>query len=106
MGGRTLSLKHEIPWSVTLNKESMSLVMNLHVLGDASIVARCAVLYVIVHQPSVTIQGLVVCKSPISKRNLTIPRLELVSAHMASNSIENISSIEALEYKINHCVGR
>ena len=43
----------------------------------------------VVHQPSVTIHGLFVSKSRISKKNLNIPRLELVSASMASNLIEN-----------------
>ena len=56
------------------------------------IVASCAVVYAVVHQPSVTIQGLVVSKSRFCKKNLTIPRLELVSAHMASNLIENVKA--------------
>ena len=62
----TSSLKNEIPRSVTLNKESITAVDN--VFGDASIVASCAVVYEVVHQPSVTNQGLVVSKSHISKK--------------------------------------
>ena len=59
--------------------------VDLHVFADASIVTSCAVVYTVVHQPSITNQGLVGSKSRISKKNLIIPRLELVSAHMASN---------------------
>ena len=79
----TLNFKNEIPRSVAL-KGSITAV-NLHVFGDASIVASYAVVYAVVHEPSATNQGLVVSKSRISKKNLIIPRLELVSAHMASN---------------------
>ena len=56
--------------------------VDLHAFCDASMVANCTVVYAVVHQPSVTNQGLVVSKSRISKKNLTIPRLELVSVHM------------------------
>ena len=38
-----------------------------------------------VHQASITNQGLAVSKFFISKKTLIIPRLELVSAHTASN---------------------
>ena len=68
----TLNLKNEIPKSVTLNMESITAV-DLYLFGDASIVAICAVVYAVVHQPSVTKQRLVVSKSRISKKNLTIP---------------------------------
>lgn len=43
----------------------------------------------VVHQPSVTIHGLVVSKSCISRKSFNIPRLEIASADIASNSIEN-----------------
>ena len=87
----TSSLKNEIPRSVALNKESMTAV-DLHIFGDAKVVASCVVVYVVVHQSSVTDQGLVVSKSRISKKDLTIPRLELVSAHIASNLTENVKA--------------
>ena len=86
-----LSFKNEIPRSVALNKESITAV-DLHVFGEASIVGSCAVIYAVVHQPSVTNQRLVVSKSCISKKNLTIFRLELVSAHVASNLTENVKA--------------
>ena len=61
----TSSLKNEISRSVAINKESIT-VIDLHVLSDASIAASCAGVYVVVHQPSETNQGLVVSKSYIS----------------------------------------
>ena len=48
--------------------------------------------YIVVHQPSVTNQGFVVTESRISEKNLTTLRLELASAHMASNLIENVKT--------------
>ena len=87
----TSSPQNEIPRLVALNKESITAV-DLYVFGDASIVPSCAVVYAIVHQPLVTNQGLVVSKPRISKKNLTIPRLELVSANMASNLIEDVKA--------------
>ena len=76
---------------MALNKESI-IAVELHVFGDVSIVASCAVVYVVVHQPSVTNQGLVVSKSRISKNNFAIPRLELVSEHMASDLVEYVKA--------------
>ena len=78
----TSSFKNEIPKSVELNKESITAV-DLHVFDEASIIASYAVVYAVVHQPSVTNQGLVVNKFCNSKKNPTIPRLKLVSVHMA-----------------------
>ena len=85
----TSSLKNELQRSVALDKESITAV-KFHVFDDASITESCAVVYAVIHQPSITNQGLVVSKSRISKRNLTIRRLELVLEHIASNLIENV----------------
>ena len=45
----TSNLNNEVPRSVAINKEFITAV-NLPVLGDASIVASCAVVYAVVHQ--------------------------------------------------------
>ena len=79
----TLSLKNEIPRSAPLNKESTTAV-DLHVFGDTSIAASCALVYGVVYQPSVTKQGSVVSKSCVSKK--------LVLADMASDLIENVKA--------------
>ena len=86
----------EIPRSIPTHKESITSV-DLHVFGDASIIANCAAVYAVVNQPPAISKGLVASKSRISKRDLTIPRLELVSTHMACNLVSNVKS--ALKYR-------
>ena len=83
----TSNFKTELPRSITLNKESIN-----PFFGDASIAASCTAVYTVVHQSSVTNQRLIARKSCISKRNFTISRLGLVSAHLASNLIENVKA--------------
>ena len=80
----------ETPRSILTHEESITSV-DLHVFGDASVVANCAAVYAVVNQPSAVNQGLT-SKSRISKRDLTVPRLELVSTHMACNLISNMKS--------------
>ena len=48
--------------------------------------------YAVVNQPSAISQGIEASKSHISKRDLTVPRIELVSMHMACNLISNVKS--------------
>ena len=68
--------------------------IDLHVFGDASILANCAEVYAVVYQPSITNNGLLVSKSRISKKDVTIPRLEIVvSTHMGSNLVSNVLSV-------------
>ena len=54
-----------------------------------------AAVYTVVEQPSGRNQGLDTAKSGLSKKGLTIPHLELVSGHMATNLVYNVE--EALE---------
>lgn len=63
----------------------------LHAFADASKDGVSAVLYAVVQQGGEINQGLLASKSRLSKKNLTIPRLELVAAHMAANILENSS---------------
>ena len=81
-------IKTEIPRSIPLNIESVT-SLDLHVFGDASVLANCAAVYAVITQPNSINQGLVTSKSRISKKNLTIPRLKLVSAHMSANLVTN-----------------
>ena len=64
----------------------------LHAFGDASSKGVCAVVYAVVHQQEKVTQGLVCAKSRIAKRNLTIPRLELIAGHMAVNLVVNVKT--------------
>ena len=65
-------------------------MVDSHVFGDASVLGCCAAAYVVVHQPSDVNQGLIASKSRLSKRDMTIPRLELIAAHIATNLAANI----------------
>ena len=47
-------------------------------------------MFAIVRQAQGTQQGLVTAKSRLAKQGLTIPRQELVSAHMTANLISNV----------------
>ena len=66
--------------------------VTLHAFGDASIHGVAAAVYAVVQQKEGTTQGLVCAKARLAKRNLTIPRLELVSGHMAVNLATNARS--------------
>ena len=69
--------------------------ISLHVFGDASGVGVAAAAFTVVTQPSGVTQGIVAAKARLAKQGLTIPRLELVACHMATNLANNVK--EALE---------
>ena len=50
-----------------------------------------ALVYLVIHQDEWINQGLLTAKSRLSKRDLTMPRLELVASHMTSNLIDNVA---------------
>ena len=60
----------------------------LHAFGNASAKGVSAV-YTIVHQDQGVIQQFVSAKSRLAKKNLAVPRLELVSGHMVVNLVTN-----------------
>ena len=62
----------------------------LHSFRDASSQGVCAAVYAVVKEESGTNQGLITAKSRLAKQNLTIPRLELVAGHMATNIAVNV----------------
>ena len=53
--------------------------------GDVSLLGTCALAYAVMQQPSSIREGLITSKSRLSKKQKTIPRLELVAAQMAAN---------------------
>ena len=66
--------------------------VHLHLFADASILACCAAVVAgVEHEAGVT-KGLLTSKSRISKRSISIARLELVSGHMAVNMAKNLST--------------
>ena len=64
--------------------------MELHSFGDASERGVGAAVYAVVRQPSGNTQRLVVAKNRLAKQGLTIPRLELIAVHMATNLLINV----------------
>ena len=64
--------------------------IDLHLFADASSLACSAATIALVKQDTGTVQGLLTSKSRISKRNTTMPRLELVVGHMATNMANNV----------------
>ena len=79
-----LPQKIEFPRSIPSFKEDIKEV-TLHAFADASKEGTSAAIYAVVKQETAVSQGLLCSKSRLSKKSLTIPRLELVSALMATN---------------------
>ena len=64
--------------------------VDLHVFATASSLACCAATLALVEHESGLIKGLLTSKSRISKRGISIARLELISGHMAASLARNI----------------
>ena len=64
----------------------------LHAFGDASTNGVGAAVYSVVRQKSGVTQSLVTAKARLAKKDLTVPRSELVSAHMATNLVMNVKN--------------
>ena len=102
---RNLPHKVEVPQSLPRFKEPMEAV-ELHAFGDTSGVGILAAVYAVITQVSGMSTGLVAAKSRLAKENLTIPRMELVPAHMAANLVENVrAAIEGYPINSVHSVG-
>ena len=86
---QNLSNEITIPRSLTSGHEKVTEVC-LHAFGDASNKGCCAAVYAVVKNRDKQSQGLTASKSRIARKNTSIPRLELVSAHMAANLVDNI----------------
>ena len=80
---------YEVPRSLAPYQQPVAAI-TLHAFGDASKTGVAAAVYAVVEQAEGTTQGLVCAKSRLAKRNLTIPRLELVAGHMAVNLAANV----------------
>jgi len=80
-----------IPRCIPQYKDEITSI-ELHGFSDASISGCCATVYAVVKQEEEVAQGLLVAKSRLAKRDLTIPRLELVGCHMTTNLLQNTSN--------------
>ena len=86
-----LPSEQQVPRPIVHHREKVQEV-ELHSFGDASISGVGAAVYAVVRQESGTTQRLVAAKGRLAKQNLTIPRLELVGAHMATNLLINVGN--------------
>ena len=84
----SLIQKIEIPRSIVQSNSVTKI--DLHVFCDSSKTGSCAEGYIVAHHPKGSSQGLIASKSCLAKQNTTIPRLELIVSHMASNLVQNL----------------
>lgn len=63
--------------------------VKLHSFGDGSKLGVGAAVYAVVGQEMGATQRLVAAKARLAKGGLSIPRLELVAGHMATNLLTN-----------------
>ena len=83
-----LNIKIEIPRSISVRETITNI--EIHLFSDASINRLCTVAYAVIYQPNKISQSLIISKSRLAKRNLTIPSLELIAAQMSANLSQNI----------------
>ena len=81
--------KVEIPRSLAQHQERI-VGIDLHGFGDASNLGVASAVFAVIRQAQGAQQSLVTAKSRLAKQGLTIPRQELVSAHMTVNLINNV----------------
>ena len=81
--------KVEIPHSLAQHQERI-VGIDLHGFGDASNKGVASAVFAVVRIAQGTQQSLVTAKSRLAKQGLTIPRQELVCAHMTANLISKV----------------
>ena len=60
--------------------------------SDVSLTGVCTVAYAVVNQQIIFGQNLITSKSRLARKNLSIPPLRLVAAHMSANLAENLKT--------------
>ena len=86
---RNLPNKVEVSQSLARFREPVEGVV-LHAFCDTSGSGISSAVYAVFTQASGVSKGLIAAKSRLTKKNLTIPRLELVAAYMAANLVDNV----------------
>jgi hypothetical protein len=93
--------RYTVPRTLVPNQQPI-LSLSLHAFGDAS--KDGVAVSAVIEQENGETQGLVCSKSRIEKRNLAIPRLQLVSADMAGNLVTNVeTAIGNEKVTLVHC---
>ena len=75
--------------ALTYAQEPMNEI-EVHAFGDARKNGVCTTVHPVMRQPSCVNQRLVTAKARLTKQGMTIPRLELVSVHMAASLVTNV----------------
>ena len=99
--------QRQLPESISVPRcVSMKAVkdIQLHGFGDASKDGCCVTIYVVASDGVEKAQGLLTSKVRVAKKNLTIPRLELISGHMVANMLDNTRNI-LKRYPVTSCHG-
>ena len=92
-----------VPQSLAAHQEDIQAI-ELHAFGDASGKGVAAAVYTVVVQEKDVNQGLVASRARLAKKELTMPRLELVSGHMAMNLLSNVSeALEGFPVSVKYC---
>jgi hypothetical protein len=86
---RRLPQQVNVPRSLPAYKQPIQYIQ-LHGFGDASDDGVGATAFAVASQESGVTQRLVAAKARLAKKGLTIPRLELVAAHMVTNLLTNV----------------
>lgn len=75
--------------------------------ADASKVAVCATIYIVAYNDETPVdQNLLVAKSRVAPRNMSIPRLELVAAHTLAKLLSNVrKALLSFPIKNSYCWG-
>ena len=74
----------KIARSLPTKLESIT-VLDIHILGDASILGYFAAIYAVLHHQSSVSQNLIANKSRLPKFEITTQSLEFVAKHMSAN---------------------
>ena len=83
-----LPQEQQIPQSIMNHKEVEE--VELHTFGDASTHRVGAAVYAVIWQYTSNTQRLVAAEGQVAKQGLTIPRLEFIALHMATNLLVNV----------------
>ena len=77
--------------------------IELHLFRDASIIGTSTVAYAVTQETSSKTQGIISSKSRLSKKNTSIPRLDLIATVMVANLAENITnSLQRFKVTVVH----
>ena len=86
-----LSATITAPRAFQLHQEKTEAI-DFDMFCDASIIGTAAAIYVVIYQAAHLSQCLVTAKAQLSRKDLTIPKPELVAMHMAANLCQNLKS--------------